>query len=211
MRILLDGSQCDDLNATTIGEAIEGAYERARQLGRIVVQVDVNERTLDAEELGDPRVIGTVADEVALTSLEPAGVLLSSLELGMQALTAANEQFAEAARSIQAGEPDKATAPLQEGIELWRTVDEHVLREAVPMVLDTSANAPSKSEFEGLLAELQGALGSIKQTISSGDLAALSDSLLYEFPVTAERWVRFFEECTKALTRVEDDLMKGSP
>ena len=200
MRILLDGSHCKDLDATTVGEAIEAACNRAQQLGRVVIQVDVNQRTLEPDQLRDPETISSTAEEVALTSLEPVGLLRQTLALGVDALQAANERFAMAAHAIQAGEAEKATTSLKEGIEFWQTVDEHVLREAVPMVQQLSTNAPPKSEFDALVSELEDALGSIKQAISSGDLAALSDSLLYEFPDTSQRWVQFFEACTKAIS-----------
>lgn len=211
MRILLDGSHCEDLDATTIGEAIEAACERAQQLGRIVVQIAVNQRTVDAEALSDPNYIGSTASEVALTSLEPKELLLKSLELGTDAVLAANERFEDAARSIQAGEPDKATTSLQEGIELWQTIDEHVLREAVPMVQAVSTDAPPEREFKALVEQLEDALGSIKKAVRSGDLAALSDSLLYEFPETSQQWVHFFEACTKAVTSEVKDTMKEQP
>ena len=199
MRITLDGNTCEDLDASTIAEAIEGGCTLAHEAGRIVVQVDVDERTLDVAELGDPEFTGGRAETVALTSLEPREVLLASLELGTNAVDAANERFALAAHALQAGNAGEAAAPLQEGLELWQTLDEHVLREAVPTVLNSTPGAPTHDEFNALVQALEEALATIRQAIGSGDSSALSDSLLYEFPETATRWTDFFSKCTKAL------------
>ena len=84
-------------------------------------------------------------------------------------------------------------------MELWQTLDEHVLREAVPTVLESTPGAPPHDEFDTLLQELEKALATIKQAIGSGDSSALSDSLLYEFPETATRWTEFFSKCMEAL------------
>ena len=199
MRITLDGSHCENLNPATIGEAIESGVQRAHELGRVVVQIDVDERTLDAAELGDPSITAGTAEAVALTSLAPGEVLLASLELGRNAIEAANEQFALAAHALQGGEAENAVAPLQEGLELWQTLDQHVFRETVPTVLSGTPGAPAEGDFNGLVAELEQALQTIKQVLASGDLTALSDCLLYEFPQTTTRWDEFLTECTNAL------------
>jgi hypothetical protein len=199
MRVTLDGTQCKDLDAATIGEAIELGCAQAHELGRIVVQIEADQRTLEAAELGDQSITDGTADVVALTSLEPREVLLASLDLGSNAVLAANEQFALAARSLQGGDAQEATAPLQEGLELWQALDEHVLREAVPTIIESVEDGPSMEEFTGLVQELEKALDSIRQAIGNGDTSALSDSLLYEFPDTAQRWTDFFAKCTDAL------------
>ncbi len=209
MRITLDGSQCEDLNPTTVAEAIEGGCARAHQLGRIVVQIEVDDRTLDAAELGDPIITAGTAEAVALTSMEPTEVLKATLDLGRNAVEAANEQFAEAARHLQAGETAQATAPLQEGLELWQTLDEHVLREAVPAVLASGPNAPTEEAFGRLVAELEIALKTIKQAVASGDLTALSDCLLYEFPETTKSWIEFLTRCSNALGTKEQETTEG--
>jgi hypothetical protein len=210
MRIILDGSQCENLNPTTIAEAIEGGCERAHQLGRIVVQIDVDDHTMDAAELVDPTITSGTAEAVALTSLEPSEVLVAALELGRNAIEAANEQFALAARSLQAGETVQATAPLQEGLELWQTLDEHVLREAVPTVLANAPGAPTEEDFSRLVGELEKSLNTIKQAVASGDHTALSDSLLYEFPETTRSWIEFLTRCSDALSTREQETTEGN-
>ena len=206
MHITLDGNTCEDLEASTIGEAIEVACNRAHEAGRIVVQVDVDDRTLDASELGDPQITSGTAGKVALTSLEPRAVLRASVDLGINAVEAANERFRTAAQALQSGKRDDAHEPLQEGLELWQTLDEHVLREAIPTVLMTIAGTPGQEAFGALVEELEQALSTIRAAMVAGDGAALSDSLLYEFPGTAERWKDFFSKCLEALDR--DDRNK---
>jgi hypothetical protein len=210
MRITLDGSQCENLNPTTIAEAIEGGCERAHQLGRVVVQIDVDDRTVDPSELGDPEFTTGTADAVALTSLEPSEVLVVSLDLGRKAIEAANEQFGLAARALQAGDTAAATPLLQEGLELWQTLDEHVLREAVPTILANAPGAPTTEVFGSLVGELETALKTIKQAIAAGDFTALSDCLLYEFPETTGRWNDFLTKCSEALGEGKSDTTEGN-
>lgn len=200
MRITLDGSHCENLNPATIGEAIESGCQRAHELGRVVVQIDVDDRTLDAAELGDPEVTSGTAEAVALISLEPAEVILASLELGRNAIAAADEQFALAARALQSGAADEAVTPLGEGLELWQTLDENVLRETVPAVLAEAGDEALQTAFKSLVSELETALKTIREALGAGDPAALSDSLLYEFPETTARWTGFLSRCTETLT-----------
>jgi len=199
MRITLDGNPCDCPQATTVGEAVESACQTAHQQGRIVVQVDVDGRTLDAVELGDPDMTGATAETVDLTSLEPRQVLAASLDLGLHAIEAANEQFAAAAHALQSGSAPDATAPLQEGLQLWQTLDEHVLREAVPTILHTMMEPADAEEFEGLVKSLHAELASMHGALTTGDPSSLGDALLYEFPETAARWRTFFERCAVAV------------
>ena len=199
MRITLDGNPCDCPQATTVGEAVESACQTAHQQGRIVVQVDVDGRTLDAAELADPQTNGATAESVALTSLEPRQVLAASLDLGLHAIEAANEQFAIAAHALQSGSAADATAPLQEGLQLWQTLDEHVLREAVPTILHTMMEPSDAEQFEGLVKSLHSELASLHAALTSGDPSSLGDALLYEFPETAARWKAFFDRCAEAV------------
>ena len=209
MHITLDSNPCDCTEATTVGEAIEFACQAAHQQGRIVVQVDVDGRTLDAAELGDPKMNASTAETIALTSLAPRQVLAASLDLGMHAIEAANERFAAAAHALQSGDTAEATAPLQEGIELWQTLDEHVLREAVPTILHTMMEPADAEEFDALVKSLHTELASLHAAISSGDPSALGDALLYEFPETAARWKTFFTKCMDAVKTKEQDATEA--
>ena len=179
MRILLDGTPCE-LQVGSIRDAVEQVTEQALASGRVIIQVDVDGREMDPGEL-------------AFSSLTPDELLLATFELGEQAIESAQTSFEQAATLIQSGEGEKALDELRKGIDLWKTVEETVLREAVPELEGQEA------ALEDRIEDLRASLNSIREAMMSRDMTALSDALLYEFPRTSAECSSFLKECSDSI------------
>ena len=194
MRILLDGTECPGA-ADSVGAAVELGMDEAREQGRVVVQIDVDGRTLAMEQLQDAGFLSGGAELVEVTSLTEREMLLAALELGRNAIEVSQVHFTRSAELIQAGDRPAALAELGTGIELWRTVEGTVFRDAVPKVPLASLEA----RLETHLAELRTALETMSTAVGTGDLVALSDALMYEFPRTSATWTEFLGECIRSV------------
>ncbi|MAJ46515.1 MAG: hypothetical protein CBC35_04315 [Planctomycetes bacterium TMED75] len=195
MRVLLDGTQCM-FSADSIAAAIEQGVEQAHAQGRIVVQVDVDHQPMELEQLQDEAFTAGTADEVSITSLTEAELLLSSLDLGRSAIEVAQDHFNKAAQMIQSGNTSPGMNELSQGIDLWKTVEETVFREAVVQIRDSEIQLELNTHVENL----RKALETIQASINAGDLVSLGDSLLYEFPDTSREWSDFLGRCALHLT-----------
>lgn len=195
MHVLLDGTKCT-FAADSIAAAIEQAVEQAHALGRIVVQVDVDHQPMELEQLQDQAFTAGTADEISITSLTEAELLLSSLDLGRSAIEVAQDHFNKAAQMIQLGNTSPGMNELSQGIDLWKTVEETVFREAVVQI----RNSEIQLELNTHVENLRKALETIQTSINAGDLVSLGDSLLYEFPDTSREWSDFLGRCALHLT-----------
>lgn len=174
---------------------MELGMDQARDRGRVVVQIDVDGRPIAMDQLRDEGFLSEGAELVEVTSLTEREMLLAALELGRNAIEVSQVHFTRSAELIQAGDRPAALAELGTGIELWRTVEGTVFRDAVPKVPLASLEA----RLETHLAELRTALETMSTAVGTGDLVALSDALMYEFPRTSATWTEFLGECMRSV------------
>ena len=198
MRILIDGND-SGLTAETVPEALEQGMNAVDSAGRIVVEIALDGRPLDADQLENGAYEGLSAEMVTMMSLAPNELLLATFELGRNAIEAAQKHFHSAAQMIQSGNDADAMNELHEGIELWCTIDQTVFREAVPRIAEFGVDL-TPDGLEKHVNELKDALESIRSAIESSDFAGLSDALMYEFPETSAGWSKFLGHCSEVVT-----------
>lgn len=198
MRTSLDGQPCD-FNATSAAEAIDRASTMVADAGRLVIQIAVDNRALTEAEIANRADLSESVQHIEITSLEPQQLLAKTLALGAETIQAAGDLFAQAAASIQSGAVNEAAAPLSEGLALWQAIDENLLQDSLPLTIQRHPELIAQEEFDALIADLQAALGTIQRGLAEKDLAAVSDTLLYEFPMTAGKWTAFLARTTEAL------------
>lgn len=195
MHILFDGTQCD-FSANTLGEAVTRAVDHASTTGRVIIEVSVDGQAVDIDSGFQEDMTPT---EVAFTSLTPDELLLATLDLGERAIESAQRNFDRAAELIQAGDSVQAHQELKQGIDLWKTVEETVFREVI-------SEMPHQDQaLDERIAELRTSLNSIMEAIAKNDLAALSDTLLYEFPQTSEGCTSLLKACSATITEAMTD------
>ena len=115
MQVLLDQNPCD-VQATTVGEAVDAAAALARDQGRMIVEISVDGVTWPETHLASPQQLGAAAEVVALTTAEPATLVRQVFSDAAEALADADTLQREAAESLQADEQIVAMDKLNEAM-----------------------------------------------------------------------------------------------
>src|SRR5688572_16500407 len=99
MRVLLDNQLCD-IPADSVTAAVTHAAALAQQNGRLIVEVVVNGRTWNSDDLDKLDQQPNDADEIRLTTADPATLICETLDDAGDALVDAERLQKEAAESI---------------------------------------------------------------------------------------------------------------
>ena len=90
MQILLDDIPCN-VEARTVGEAIEGGADLARDRGRLIVDVTVDGSQLSEADLASPAQQTRTAQVVRLVTADPVELVRQTLDDAREALAEADE------------------------------------------------------------------------------------------------------------------------
>ncbi len=190
MQILLDDIPCN-VEARTVGEAIEGGADLARDRGRLIVDVTVDGSQLSEADLASPAQQTRTAQVVRLVTADPVELVRQTLNDAREALTEADELQREAAELLQSDEHTVAMDKLTEAISIWLCVQEAVIKGTQLMGLDLDAERPDSEEnLPDAIRCLKERLDAVRRALLDRDEISLADTLLYEFPQVIERWRR---------------------
>ncbi len=193
MQILLDDIPCN-VRARTVGEAIEGGADLARNRGRLIVDVTVDGFHLSATDLGSAQQHARTAQVVRLTTAEPVELVRQTFCDAGEALTEADELQREAAQLLQSDQHTVSMDKLTEAISIWLCVQEAVIKGAQLMGLDLDAEGSDDQELPDAIRRLRERLDAVHRALQSRDEIGLADTLLYEFPQVIEQWQRVLAE-----------------
>ena len=193
MQILLDDIPCN-VRARTVGEAIEGGADLARNRGRLIVDVTVDGFHLSATDLGSAQQHARTAQVVRLTTAEPVELVRQTFCDACEALTEADELQREAAQLLQSDQHTVSMDKLTEAISIWLCVQEAVIKGAQLMGLDLDAEGSGDQELPDAIRRLRERLDTVHRALQSRDEIGLADTLLYEFPLVIEQWQRVLAE-----------------
>lgn len=192
MRILLDDTPCD-LKAKTVGEAIDAAAEVAGRLGRLIVEVTVD-NTLWAEgELSSPKHLEASAEVVRLTSAEPRQLVDEAFTDAAEALADADELQQEAARLIQSDQYTVSMDKLNEALSIWLSVQEAIVKGSRIVGIDLDDVVVGERSINASISRLNEWLLVIRNALTDSDQIALADTLLYELPEVVGEWRSILE------------------
>lgn len=180
MQILLDDVPCD-LDAATVGEAVMAAAALAEGQGRLIVDVMVD----GARWAEGPSLGGGPASVVALRTAEPSVLVRDTFAQAGEALAEADALQRAAAESLQSDHGPDAMDKLGAAMEIWEAVREAIVNGSALAALDLGA---SHAGLEQAVQLLQEKLEGLRGALHRGDLVAISDTLLYEFPEVVARW-----------------------
>src|SRR5688572_24944328 len=119
MKIILDDSLLTD-SAETLAGAIRLAADRASAMGRVVVDIVADGRTLGGEHLGSAEAMGGTCEEVRLTTAEPRAFVKVTLLDAADALGQSRAEQQRAAQLIEAGAMAEAYQTLARALTLWQ-------------------------------------------------------------------------------------------
>ena len=192
MRILLDDTPCD-LKAKTVGEAIDAAAEVARRLGRLIIEVTVDDTLWAEGELSSPKHLEASAEVVRLTSAEPRQLVDEAFTDAAEALADADELQQEAARLIQSDQYTVSMDKLNEALSIWLSVQEAIVKGSRIVGIDLDDVVVGERSINASISRLNEWLLVIRNALTDSDQIALADTLLYELPEVVGEWRSILE------------------
>ncbi len=187
MQILIDDLPCD-LDANTVGEAIEGAADLARDRGRLIVDVTVDGNRWTEADLASTGRQAQTAQVIRFASAEPTELVRQTFTDAGNALTDADELQREAAELLQSDKVAVAMDKLGEAISIWLCVQKAIVSGAQLMGLDLDTVTVGGKPLAEAIRRLTERLGDVRNGLKKGNVIELADTLLYEFPPIVEEW-----------------------
>ena len=191
MRVFLDQQPCD-IEAETVADAIAGAADRARAQGRVVTDVTVDGCSWSEENIASARQRQIVAEEVCLSTAEPAQLVGETFDDAIVALDQANAAQQEAADLLESGRQNEAMEKLTEALTVWQNVQQAVAlgTELLELHLDAEGETPARKAIDRLNEQLK----LVRAAISGNDPVGLTDSLRYDMPEVTRLWRELLED-----------------
>jgi hypothetical protein len=200
MQILLDDIPCH-VQAQTVGEAIEGGAEVARDRGRLIVDVTVDGSHLSEADLTSAQQQTRTAGIVRLVSADPVELVRQTLSDAREALAEADGLQREAAELLQSDERTVAMDKLAEAISIWLCVQEAVTKGTQLIGIDLDAERPDgDQDIPDAIFRLKERLNALRRALQDRDEIGLADTLLYEFPQVIEQWQKLLGDLQRRLT-----------
>lgn len=197
MRILLD-DQPYDIQADSVTAAVARAAALAQQNGRLIVEVIVNGRTWNSDDLDKLDQQPITADEIRLTTADPAALICQTLDDAADALVDAERLQKQSAEMIQAGQTAPGMTMLNQAFAVWSSVQQAVTMSCELAGLDLDkfrieSNHPGESA-RVILHNLNNHLRHVRDALANRDEVALTDVLLYELPAAVRSWRELIDD-----------------
>lgn len=181
MRVLLDGVPLN-VHTPSLAEALAAARAQAEASGRIVIDAQLDERSIADEILASPPTLPTDG-ELACTTADP-GELVHDALLGIaELLRETKADHRAAADLLAAGKLEDAMARLPEALKAWETVRQSVGDAAAILGL-----SPASPPLAGPISALTSGLSEVKRCFSAKDWSGLSDAIGDDLIIQADRW-----------------------
>ena len=188
MQVYMD-DQALELDASTIGDAIEEASDLAGKFGRIVVDVKLNDEQLEGEVLD--AVMSRISAAGDVLKLETADTVELAVEVLNQMRGQINEIQRiqqEAADLLQQDQASEALALIGELTQCWLWVQQGVSQSSSLIGLRLDELKVGEESVEKYAVTLLKQLAELKELIINQDMVAMADALAYEWPEVAGKW-----------------------
>lgn len=193
MRVFLDDKPCD-IQADNVGEAIAQCAAMAEDDGRYVVEVVVDGDQWNNEKLDSSESRAVVADELRLSTAEPAALVGQTFADAASALNDARTMQDDAAALLQRDDQPAAMTQLGEAFTIWMSVQQAVVQGSQLVNLDLDQHSVDGRPVQEIIGELNERLQSLRDQLESNDTVGVADTLLYEMPDVIHQWRAMLEE-----------------
>ncbi len=188
MAIYLDDREAD-LEGRTLGELLEAAVRRLQNDGRMVVEVQLDGRTLTGDALTEQAALTVNPEqELRLVSAAPGLVARQALEQVRQDLLEQQPVLSDAAGKLQQDQAGAAFTLLGRINDVWLTTLQTIEQAARLLEVNLAELQVSGRQFSDCTNDLFAALQELRRQVQDQDTSALADALEHEWPGLIEQW-----------------------
>ena len=178
---------------------LSAAKTHLEPAGRVVVEVSLDGKTLDANDLERQDELALDGKEVRLYTADPRTLAAETLEQVRAALHEAGNLQEEAADLIQQDKGQQALQKVGEAVQIWLQVQQAVQNAATLVGVDLDSIQVEGEPMSAFTQELIEKLNGLKETIANQDTVGLADTLGYEWPEIGERWDQLISELIRRI------------
>ena len=197
MKATLDG-QSLTLDRPSLAAAIEAGASRAREQGRIVIEVFVDGTPVEGAALDQVSDEPLDGQHVEMTSTDPASLVRVTLFDAADAMDTSQDEHAACAEMIHRGEVTQAMGALAQLLATWQAVREAIIQggAAVGQPLEAFASDGKLNERTDALSKQ---LDALKRAVADDDLPAVADLLEEDLRTEAGLWADTLRHIAEAM------------
>ncbi|MCS7033786.1 MAG: hypothetical protein NZ561_07295 [Phycisphaerae bacterium] len=169
----------------TLGEVLQ----QLRQAGRLPVSLCIDGAPTDPALLESYEGLSTADHVIDVQTTVDRRSAREALDLAESAFREALERFEKSAEALPGSGEVPSLEGLSESLGGLQRGQASFLQAARALAVDLERLQIDGSPFRELLAELAGNLRTLKHAVESRDPVTLADSLRYEMPDCARRWL----------------------
>ncbi len=205
MRVLLDDEQLE-VNEPTVAAALTAGVERAGERGRVIIEVLVNDRVLNDEELAEPSDQLMVGSCIELKSASPGFVVVQAMHDSIAYLERVRSVQVQASELIQSGQLSESVEQMGQIVGIWQTVQVAASESIQLLEFDLTSVQVDESGTAAneVLAELTDKLAQLKQGLISKDWSSVSDILEYDLDEQIDRFSGVLGAIAKQAEQLDD-------
>lgn len=197
MKATLDGHDLT-LERPSLAAAIEAAALRAREQGRIVVEVRVDGQPVEANAIDHASDEPLGDKHVEMISTDPASLVRVTLFDAADAMDGSQDEHAACAEMIHRGEITQAMGALAQLLATWQAVREAIIQGGAAMGQNLAAYA-GEGKLNERTEALSKQLDALKRAVADDDLPALADLLEEDLRTEAGLWADTLRHIAEAM------------
>lgn len=161
--------------------------------GLIVVEIRVDGRPLDDEDLSRPSAAPLQAREVQFLTAIPGQIVGEALLSASLMLQDVRETQRAAADLLTADQPAKALDHVRTTLNVWQQAQQSVQQSAALLRIDLNDVRVNDQPITAVINDLVEKLSTIREQLTSNDWVGLSDSIGYDLDIAAQQWVELLQ------------------
>ena len=186
MKATLDGQDLSP-SQPSLAAAIEAGATRAREQGRIVIEVFVDGQPVDGQGIDSASDEPLDGQHIEMTSTDPASLVRVTLFDAADAMDGSKDEHAACAEMIHRGDVSQAMASLAQLLGTWQAVREAIIQGGAAMGQPLGRYDATES-LESRTEALSKQLDALKRAVADDDLPAVADLLEEDLRTEAGLW-----------------------
>ena len=172
----------------TLGPALDAAGQRLSEQGRVVIEVQLEGKTLIANALAEQRELNLTGSELRIYSADPRELAIDTLVAVREQLAEGRTAQVEAADLFQQDQFAAAMKRLGQAMEIWNQTPEALHKSALILNVEQKPVAPDGRTLTKLSSDLAEHLRGLRNLMAAKDTVGLADALAFEWPIILDHW-----------------------